>query len=236
MLKWNKRYAFIITGLILISCASYYFVQKPGSNQCISDLDNDGTMEKLVLSGTQDKVYYKYLDIYSKEKQIMKIDLSKIKPWKVQTCDIDGDGKKEISIGVFKTARFHPVLAKRPFIYNWDEEGISPKWLGSRLSRPFEDYIFADLDLDGMDELIAIENLQKGTKLINSYKWKNFGFEAVAESSEYEDIMGLKAVTVQVKESSLQNLVRVRIKVNGRWKNTSFKYNKEEANLLDQGS
>ena len=65
-------------------------------------------------------------------------------PWKIQIGDVDGDGKDEIGIGVYKKAKFHPVMAKRPFIYGWDGKKLYPKWLGSRLSRPFKDFVLAD--------------------------------------------------------------------------------------------
>jgi len=67
--------------------------------------------------------------------------LERLNPWKVQAADVDGDGKVEIGIGVYKKARFHPVMAKRPFIYGWDGKTLYPKWLGSRLSRPFTDFV-----------------------------------------------------------------------------------------------
>lgn len=118
--------------------------------------------------------------------------LDGLNAWKVQAEDVDGDGRMEISVGVYKTTYFHPVPAKRPFIYNWSREGIFPKWLGSRLSRPFDDYIFADIDADGMDELISIECLSDGSKVINSYKWKGFGLEGMGESSAFDEVAGIE--------------------------------------------
>jgi hypothetical protein len=130
-------------------------------------------------------------------------------PWKVQTCDVDGDGAKEISVGVYKKTQFHPVMAKRPFIYNYQDNRISPKWRGSRLARPFEDYIFADVDGDKKDELISIEVLQDGQNLVNTYKWKGFGFEGCGESPTYEKVEQLQkggkeegTDTIQVKTAA----------------------------------
>jgi hypothetical protein len=110
-------------------------------------------------------------------------------PWKVQAADVDGDGVCEISIGVYKTSRFHPVMAKRPFIYNWDGSDISPKWLGSRLSRPFSDYIFTDIDKDGADELIAAEYDRAGNMVITSYDWNGFGFDRKSESKPFKEVI-----------------------------------------------
>lgn len=127
--------------------------------------------------------------------QLYRFDMSEINPWKVQTCDVDGDGRKEISVGVYKKAVFHPVMAKRPFIYNWTDGHMSPKWLGSRLARPFDDYVFSDINSDGKDELISDELLADGSKAVNSYGWKGFGFESTGGSGGYEDILGLRRTT-----------------------------------------
>lgn len=186
---------------------------------CISDLDGDGTDEILLITGTDAGEYGTHLmilamilapkadgtggqpdggrssepeaDVISVEK-LYKCDMTDINPWKVQTCDVDGDGKTEISVGVYKTARFHPVMAKRPFIYEWHGNAISPKWLGSRLSRPFDDYIFADINADGMDEIVSIEHLMDGRKAVNSYAWKGFGFEGIGESTGFDEILSIE--------------------------------------------
>lgn len=128
-------------------------------------------------------------------KQLYRFDMGEINPWKVQTCDVDGDGRKEISVGVYKKAVFHPVFAKRPFIYDWADGHMSPKWLGSRLARPFDDYVFSDINSDGKDELISDELLADGRKAVNSYGWKGFGFESTGGSRSYEDILGLRSAT-----------------------------------------
>lgn len=155
-----------------------------------ADLDNDGVPDTLTITGKPLDRYGDYF-IIETAGRTYQYDMRELNPWKVQTADVDGDGKIEISIGVYKTARFHPVEDKRPFIYDWSEEGIAPKWLGSRLSRPFDDYIFADIDDDGMDELVSIEILIDGRKAVNSYKWKGFGFEGIGESESFDDVMSI---------------------------------------------
>jgi hypothetical protein len=120
------------------------------------------------------------------EKIIYNIDITDIKPIKVQLGDIDGDGIKEVAICVYKTAKFHPVMAKRPFFYKHIAGNLVPVWLGSRLSRPFDDYILADIDADGIDEVISIERLENGESIIAMYNWKGFGFEVDAESEEFD--------------------------------------------------
>ena len=183
-------------------------------SSCVSDLDADKMDEILMITGRDNREYGEDLVILEPEaraagngdeakrgkaegapslKEIYRYDMAEINPWKVQTCDVDGDGEKEISIGVFKKARFHPVMAKRPFIYSLTDGCLSPKLLGSRLSRPFTDYIFSDINSDGKDELIAIEYLADGRKAVNTYSWKGFGFEGSGESGSYEDILSIKS-------------------------------------------
>lgn len=98
-------------------------------------------------------------------------------PWKILTSEVDGDSLLEVCVGVWKKTLFHPVYDNRLFIYSWDGEKLFPKWLGSRLSSPFFDFAFRDLDGDGIDELIALELQKNGSKKLLSYKWQGFGFE-----------------------------------------------------------
>ena len=111
------------------------------------------------------------------------------RPWRVRTADVDGDGAPELALGVFNKARFHPVDAKRPFIFNLRENGVSPKWLGSRLSRPFMDFAFLDVEPPAGDELIAVEINPDGTHRLAAYSWNGFGFtlaRVLADGFAYE--------------------------------------------------
>ncbi len=189
---------------------------------CVSDLDGDGQEKVLFVSGEDgfsldglpvgDTLII--LDFQDYFREIFRQSFSVLNPWKVLTGDVDGDGRMEISLGVYKEAPFHPVMAKRPFIYDWQEDGLVPKWRGSRLFRPFTDYIFADLDGNGRDELIAVELLENGQKVLQAYSWKGFGFEGVGESAPFTDIQDLQrnyldytwAVQALVKEGDKATL------------------------------
>lgn len=149
-------------------------------------------------------------------KEVFRYDMKDINPWKVQTCDVDGDGRREISIGVYKKARFHSVMAKRPFIYSWHGNGIFPKWLGSRLARPFTDYIFCDITSDGRDELISIEYLEDDRKSVHLYGWKGFGFEGLGESEAYDDILEIKHAVAQ-SDSAAKIQAHVVVDRNDKW-------------------
>jgi hypothetical protein len=183
----------------------------------ISDINNDGLDELLIISGEADSEYGRRLRVYEFDndfREVFEQDFGDMNPWKVQVCDVDGDGQEEISIAMYKTTVFNSVMAKRPYIYSWQNGTTAPKWRGSRLSRPFDDYIFTDIDCDGADEIIAIEMLEDGRKVVNSYKWKGFGFEGFAESESFEEIYSIQhqdsegdRVIAKVRNGSFQKWV-----------------------------
>ncbi|MEI6157976.1 MAG: hypothetical protein WCP87_06395, partial [Atribacterota bacterium] len=97
-------------------------------------------------------------------------------PWKIMSTDVDGDTKPDVCLGVWKKTQFHSVYDNRLFVFSWENGTIYPKWLGSRLSSPFVDFDFRDLDQDGFPELIALEYQKNGLKRVMSYQWSGFGF------------------------------------------------------------
>lgn len=169
-----------------------------------ADMDGDRKDELLVITSPDPKLaldsgecYGDCVKLYSNyeivnNKPVLKnqpdyeFDLSELKPLKVQAGDINGDGVMELAVCVYKTAEFHPVPAKRPFFYDIVKGRLEPVWLGSRLARPFADYIIADADEDDIDEIISIEFLENGSKMIAVYDWKGFGFEVKCLSDELE--------------------------------------------------
>lgn len=98
-------------------------------------------------------------------------------PWRVSWGDVDGDRREELLVGVVGRARFDPVERKRPFVYTWDGRRLVPKWLGSRLSRPFTDVVLGNADDAGPSDLVALEATRDGGLEVTIYAWKGFGFE-----------------------------------------------------------
>ena len=115
-----------------------------------------------------------------------------LNPWKVQAADADGDGKEDVAVGVYKKARFHPVMANRLFIYGWDGKGLYPKWLGSRLSRPFIDFVFLNR------KLVAIEVTRDGMNELAVYHWDGFGFTGEWAGIKSKKLTGLTADHSQI--------------------------------------
>ncbi|HEY3298784.1 MAG TPA: VCBS repeat-containing protein, partial [Armatimonadota bacterium] len=116
----------------------------------------------------------------------------KLNPWKLLIADVDGDGRREIIAGVWKKSPKDPVMAKRVFVYSWNGKRMLPKWLGSKLSRRFDDFTFCDINRDGWDELFALEIAPNGKHRIAAYRWNTFGFDWLGCSPE---TAGLTALT-----------------------------------------
>lgn len=171
----------------------------------LADIDEDGKEELLTIEAADGakeletgERYGSLLCIYKdflwdQHKQILEaaepaysFDLSLLKPLYVQAGDINGDGKKEISVVVYKETQFHPVPAKRPFFYALTDGTLEKIWLGSRLARPFDDFVLCDMDGDGIDEIISIESTQDGKRVLAEYDWAGFGFDMEAESESLE--------------------------------------------------
>lgn len=202
---------FVILGLLLGCSDSTDGTGLDDSSDIISwftaDINNDGKEELLLITRNSTDAgmtldtgeqYGRYIEIHSQYsirnntavpqgEPEHRFDLSEIKPLYIQAGDIDGDGTAEIAVCVYKTAEFHPVPAKRPFFYDLQEGQLEPVWLGSRLARPFADYILYDADQDDIAEIISIEYTESGNKVLTIYDWKGFGFEVKAQTDEIED-------------------------------------------------
>lgn len=184
----------------------------------IGNIDDDYFEELVILTKRRFNTYGSEIVILKLDAgfgEAYREDFSELKPWKVATGDIDGDGRDEISIGVYKETPLHKIMAKRPFIYYFKDSQLLPKWRGSRLSKPFDDYDFYDIDKDGIDETISIEKLENGRKIVNTYKWRGFGFEGYMESQSFEDIKNLRIegdcayVNIEEDSSNYQGVVKI---------------------------
>lgn len=107
------------------------------------------------------------------------------KPWKLALADVDGDGKQEIVLGVNKSTRYIKKPHNCLFVYGWDGRKVYPKWLSSSLSKPFTDFLFADLDKDGKADLVALETRRDGRQCVVVYSWIGFGYGFEWQSGDW---------------------------------------------------
>ena len=125
-------------------------------------------------------------------------------------ADVDGDGRREIVVGIFKATKFFRKPHNCLFIYDWKGDRAQPKWLGSSLGRPFTDFLFADLDAGAPgDELIALETTLTGKKSLAVYHWNSFGFTLDWERGEWRSANLLGATGGGGVEVEVENQKRI---------------------------
>jgi hypothetical protein len=169
-----RNVTFVITLAALAALLSTGAVEK---RETAADLDADGRQETVFISKNSASKSASVVVMRGKKKVWEGVRLN---PWKVAVPDVDGDGKHEVAVGVYKKSRFDPVMAKRLFIYKFEANKLLPKWLGSRLGRRFTDFRFTDLNKDGKDELIANEYDDKW-RYESTYRWNGFGFDFIKD-------------------------------------------------------
>ncbi len=162
----------------------------------IGDINSDGNEEILILVGSKGSLYGNEVIIYDffidsndfKIQEIYRNDISTVKPWKIKTCEIDNDDQMEIFIAVNKSTYYYPSIENRPFFFNFKNGILVKKWTGSKVRAPFTDVYFADINNNGSDEFIVIEEADNGGFVIAVYYWFGFGFILQAESLVYDTI------------------------------------------------
>ena len=158
------------------------------------DLDRDGVIETLILDATRDPA----LTIYHGKTKTWSGIPRQWKPWKMTTGDVDGDGKLDIILGVHKSTRFMPFDHNCLFVWGFEGKVATKKWLGSSLSKPFSDFLSFDIDGDGEDELIALEEKQNKKKCVVVYSWIGFGFASDWQSGDWK-----KAKLLRVEKNKI---------------------------------
>jgi hypothetical protein len=185
-----KKYLYVA----VIILAIYILCSNRGSevlDYCYADIDMDNKLEKIVITHSKRHKFgdkfciLKKDDTYGEWDKIYENDFSKIKPWKVEIGDVDGDNILEIAIGVYKTTVYDNKERKRLFIFNYDYKTniLVKKWTGSRLSNNLVDFSFKDIFFSKGQELITVEKNNQHNTIRNSYYWFGFGFRLIEEAN-----------------------------------------------------
>jgi hypothetical protein len=89
-------------------------------------------------------------------------------------ADVDGDGRLDLLLLVYKSTRYDARPGWRPFVYTLSEHQWAPKWLGSRVGRPLLEAAFVRTP-DGV-KMLTIEQFGETETGLTLYHWRGFGF------------------------------------------------------------
>ena len=93
--------------------------------------------------------------------------------YRLDTADVNGDGRTETLVGVIKSTRFYPQKGRRLFVFKNYKNRVRAMWMGSKLGGILQDFRF----VDGV--VRSLETTTKGQYVVAEYRWQGFGFEFV---------------------------------------------------------
>ncbi len=110
--------------------------------------------------------------------------------WGLDSGDLDGDGKEELLVGVYKRAYHDPRMAKRLRVYSYRPAhgSLAPLWRGTRMGHKLLDFTTGPVDAKGHALLAVLEDLDGGKRRITLYGWHYFGFWAERSLSANQGI------------------------------------------------
>ena len=93
--------------------------------------------------------------------------------YRLETGDVDGDGRTEALVGVIKSTRFYPQRGRRLFVFKNYKNRVRSMWMGSKLGGILQDFRF----VNGV--VRSLETTTSGRYVVAEYRWQGFGFEFV---------------------------------------------------------
>jgi hypothetical protein len=86
-------------------------------------------------------------------------------------------GERRLAVATYKATPAMQFEHNCMFVFAWQDGEVDPRWLGSRLSRPYIDATHADLRGDGNWRMVAVEVTRDGKRGLGVYRPIGFGYE-----------------------------------------------------------
>ncbi len=162
------------------------------------DLTGDGQTETILLSGGRVEIW-----------QSGKLAWSSPPEWQVLDLDLgdpNDDGRYELLLSLRKPDHAG-VSRSHPFIVGYRRGMFKLLWGGSALSTPIGEVALGDVDGDGAQELVALEEQPGEKRTISVWRWHGWGFTLAWRSQPgqfvdlalVQDPTGDVIITVDVK-------------------------------------
>ena len=144
------------------------------------DLTGDGVAEQVRLAGEQVAVYRDGTQVWRGLPEWRVADLA--------LGDPNDDGRGELLLALWKRDA-EGVLRSHPFVIGYREGAYRVLWGGSAVADPIQEVELGDVDGDGAQELVVLEE-QGDERAVAVWRWHGWGFSLVwrSPSGRYQDL------------------------------------------------
>lgn len=94
--------------------------------------------------------------------------------YRLDTADVDRNGKTDVLVGLIKSTEFDPLEKKRLFILRIDHGQLRPLWLGSKVCQELVDF---RSQRNGM--IMTLEKNKNDNYALGCYEWQGFGLTLI---------------------------------------------------------
>lgn len=170
-----KRYAIIFLVLLLI-CTIVFSERR----EEYLVMDEEGRYVMLTIYYPRFSEFSNKIRLKSSDYDVVKLFKNKyaLNIWKFDVGRLNDENRCDIVFGVYNEAPHHKVMAKRMFAYKIVDGDLLPKFRCSRFITPMIDFNLYDMDGDGYDEVVTLEEY-KGVQSLNIYRQYDLKIERV---------------------------------------------------------
>ena len=152
------------------------------------DLTGDGQPETIFLSGGRVEIWQFGELAWSSPPEWQAFDLA--------LGDPNDDGRYELLLSLRKPDPTG-VSRSHPFVVGFRRGMFKLLWGGSALSTPIGEVELGDVDGDGSQELVVLEELLGGARALSVWRWHGWGFTLAwrSQPGQYQDLSLVQSPT-----------------------------------------